>query len=108
MTTLILILTFAGFYALYNTSSRAELPQGSIEIWMRSLTILKPVGLVLLLVSLLLTGIYFGLAAGILYWFVIVSTIGSLIILLSPLKLMNYKMIILVFVGIFIAEIFIA
>ncbi|WP_417359232.1 hypothetical protein [Galbibacter sp.] len=107
MTTLILLLTFAGFYALYNTSSRVELPQGRFEVWLRNQALLKPSGIALLLGGLLLTVVSKGLAAGILYWFVILTTIASLVILICPLKILDYKTIALVFVGIVIAENFI-
>ncbi|EKF55241.1 hypothetical protein I215_08351 [Galbibacter marinus] len=104
MTTLILLLTFAGFYALYNTSSRAELAQGGFDVWLRSQSLLKPAGVILLVGSLILTVLHKGLAAGILYYFVILSTIASLIIILCPLRIMNYKAVAIVFIGIVIAE----
>jgi len=104
MTTLILLLTFAGFYALYNTSSRAELTQGRFDVWLQSQALLKPAGVTLLIVGLILTVLYKGLAAGILYWLIILTTISSLIIILGPLKIVNYKAIALVFIGIVIAE----
>lgn len=107
MTTLILLLTFAGFYALYNTSTRAELSQSRFDVWLRGQSLLKPAGIILLLGALVLTIVYKGLAAGILYWLVILTTIGSLIIVLCPLKIMNYKAVALIFVGIVIAENFI-
>lgn len=104
MITLILLLSFVGFYGLYNTSSRAELPNGTLELWLRKQSFLKPAGLILLLASLVLTIINNGLAAGILFWFVIISTIASLVILLCPLKIMNYKTVVLIFIGVIIAE----
>ncbi len=104
MTTLILLLTFAGFYALYNTSSRAELGKGRFDVWLQGLAFLKPAGVMLLIAGLILTVLYKGLAAGILYWFIILTTVASLIIILCPLKIINYKTVALVFVGIVIAE----
>lgn len=105
MTTLILLLTFAGFYALYNTSSQAKLSQqGSLEIWLRKQSSLKAVGIILLIISIILTVINYGLTAGMLYWVVIVSTIASLIIIICPLKIMTYKTVALIFIGIVIAE----
>ena len=104
MTTLMLLLTFAGFYALYNTSSRAELGQGRFDVWLQGLAFLKPAGVLLLIAGLVLTVLYKGLAAGILYWFIILTTVASLIIILCPLKIINYKTVALVFVGIVIAE----
>lgn len=104
MTTLILLLTFAGFYVLYNTSSRAELSQSHFDVWLRKQPLLKPVGIMILLGGLVLTVVAKGLAAGILYWLVILTTIASLVILLCPLKLLNYKAMALIFMGILIAE----
>ena len=105
MTTLILLLTFAGFYALYNTSSQAKLAQhGNLEIWLNKQSSLKAVGIILLIVSIILTVITNGLTAGLLYWVVIVSTIASLIVIICPLKVMTYKTVALIFIGIVIAE----
>ncbi|NJB82669.1 hypothetical protein [Wenyingzhuangia aestuarii] len=67
-------------------------------------SISKPIVLLLLGIAFLLAINQLGAVVGILVGSISLMTLGSLIVLLTPLKLINYKSIIFVFVFLFIAE----
>lgn len=81
--TLVLI---AGFYALYNTSEKAVLQKDRVSVWLqRNRSISKVIGILFLLVSFALLVAEQGIGAGILTGFILLMTVGCLIIILSPL-----------------------
>ncbi|SFW26267.1 hypothetical protein SAMN02927921_00806 [Sinomicrobium oceani] len=100
MTTLIIAISFLGFYALYNTSRRAVLSKSlGIERWMQAHRAQsKTAGLLLLVLGMVLSVIYYGLGAGIFAFVVILMTIGSLIVLIAPLRFVRYQVLFLVLV----------
>jgi hypothetical protein len=81
--TLILV---AGFYALYNTSEKALLRKDRISIWLqRNRSLSKVVGIFCLLTSFALFAMEQGMGAGILTGFILLMTVGSMIIIVFPL-----------------------
>ncbi|MGS2741186.1 hypothetical protein [Sinomicrobium sp. M5D2P17] len=100
MTSLVVAITFLGFYALYNTSKRAMLSRSlKIEKWMQVHgRESKAVGLSLLFIALVLSVFHYGIGAGIFAFFVILMTLGSLIVIVTPLRFMRYQALILILV----------
>lgn len=81
--TLVLI---AGFYALYNTSEKAVLQKDRVSVWLQhNRSISKVIGILFLIVSFALLVAEQGIGAGILTGFILLMTVGCLIIILSPL-----------------------
>lgn len=107
MTTLIVLITFTGFYLFYNTSKKADLNRSDIlEIWVQDHhQVSKYIGCLLFIVAVVLSILYFGVGSGIFSFFVILMTVGSLIVLLSPLQYVNYKTVSLVFLFSILLEI---
>ncbi len=62
------------------------------------------VGLALMFLSLGLSCFYWGIGAGTFTFFIILMTVASLVILLAPLRLLNYTFLILTFGCSFIFE----
>lgn len=95
MITLSVLLVFIGFLALYLGSKRLELNfDWPIISWVRRQNInTKGAGVALFLMAALLSIQLWGVAAGILFFFIQLMTIGSLIVLLMPLQVLNYKFI---------------
>jgi len=86
MIVLAILVQLVGFYALYNTSQRAELRKDKISSWLqRHRTFSTIAGLSFLASSFLFLIAVQGLGAAILNGCVLLMTIGSLIIILSPL-----------------------
>lgn len=107
MATGISLLAFISFYLLYSTSKKMsgignlgfEESIGTHE------KASKYIGLALMIFSLGLSCFYWGLGAGTFTFFIILMTVASLVILLAPLRLMNYPFLILIFACSFIFEI---
>lgn len=93
------LIVFIAFFTLYNTSKRAHLSNtNSIERWLQK----KPkqskiLGLVLLLAAygILLTEKALGCST--LIFSIQIMTIGSLIVILAPLKVINNKLLFALF-----------
>ncbi len=107
MITIGAFLAFLGFLAPYNTSAKAILTGDSkLELWFRNNSSNAKIGgLLLLIASLLLVVMQKGIGAGTFMFFVILMTIASLIVLLSPLKILNLKTALIVFALLFLVEI---
>lgn len=76
----------AGFYALYNTSKKAVLQKDRVSVWLQANRgVSKSLGIFCLLISFVLLVIEQGIGTGILTGFILLMTVGSLIIILSPL-----------------------
>ena len=93
MVTLSFFLTFLGFYMFYNTSQRAKLNRtNGLEIWVQDHhQPAKYTGGFLFLVALILCILHVGVGSGIFSFLVMLMTVGSLIILLSPLQYINFR-----------------
>ena len=88
----IIILTLA-FYIFYNTSERSVKNHVlGFEKWIQKKKgLAKITGLAMLTIAYLILSHFFGFGAGSLLFFIILMTFGSLIIVLTPLKMINYK-----------------
>ncbi|WP_146746557.1 hypothetical protein [Sinomicrobium soli] len=106
MTTLIVVITFLGFYAFYNTSRRAVLSKSlRIEKWLQVHTAeSKIAGSCMLFAGLSLSVLYYGTGAGIFAFFVILMTLGSLVVIVSPLKFINYRGVLVIAILSFVVE----
>ena len=109
MVTLMLLPLFFGFYLNYASSKRMKVQSYlGFETWtQKNRGLSKIIGISLLCTSLVLNGINYGLGAGSFTFLVALMTMGSLIVLLSPLKLLNLKVLASAFVLGLLAEFFI-
>ncbi|WET04959.1 hypothetical protein NYQ10_05795 [Flavobacterium johnsoniae] len=93
MITIASLIVFLAFYTLYYTSKRAVLSYDlGFEKWMKNNP--KPtkfIGLFLLLTAYLMWLFTQSLGCGTLMFFIQLMTIGSLIVILQPLKKVNSK-----------------
>lgn len=100
MITIAIGLLFLAFYTLYYTSKRVSLSyDNDFEKWMKKNP--KPTkitGITLLVLSYFLWVFATALGAGTLLFFIALMTIGSLIVILKPLKIINSKSLLLLFV----------
>ncbi|WP_274638978.1 hypothetical protein [Tenacibaculum larymnensis] len=92
MKTVTFLFIFLGCYSLYNSSEKAHLTKNTLlQKWLqnnkRNANI---IGVITLLVGLLLSINFLGLSAGIITWIVAISLFLSLIILITPLRVINY------------------
>ena len=86
MIVLLFLLVFLGFYASYSSSKRAKLNHTIIDRWLQDHTkISQPFGVLLLIAAFVLSAKLYGIGAGIFVAFILLMTIGSLIVVLSPL-----------------------
>ncbi|TRZ41945.1 hypothetical protein [Robertkochia solimangrovi] len=104
----ILIISLA-FYLLYNTSAKSVKNTG---LGIENLIIQNPVpakltGLILLIIAAVTDIIIFGFGSGSLTFFIILMTAGSLLILLTPLKLVTLRTLSVFFVCSLTIELFI-
>ncbi|HET8736331.1 MAG TPA: hypothetical protein VFM69_07015 [Pricia sp.] len=101
MITSISFLAFAGFYFQYCTSERIQTPEGlGFEGWAAThAKISNSMGLALMLLSCILCIVNWGLGAGIFGFLILVMTIGSLILLAAPLKLINRIFVLVALLG---------
>ncbi len=108
MKTVTFLIIFLGCYALYNSSEKAYLPYAiSLQKWLHSNKFYTKIsGLIFILVGLSLSITFFGLSAGIITWLVATSLFLSLIILIVPLRVINYIFLSVLFTLTFIIEYF--
>lgn len=106
MITLILILSFTGFYLGYATTKRQKVPVHLyIENWCQQKSkAANSLGYVLLLFACSLTIYQFGWGSGIFTFTIILMTIASLVILLQPLHLITDKTILPTILILFLME----
>ncbi|KJD32097.1 hypothetical protein PK35_11710 [Tamlana nanhaiensis] len=106
MITIALFLNFLAFYVLYNTTKRVVITPhlGFEKHIQQNIKSSKIIGLMLLLIALVFNVISFGLGVGTLFFFIVLMTFGSLVILLAPLKLINTKTLVLFFIATLILE----
>ncbi|MEO7978314.1 hypothetical protein [Flavobacterium sp.] len=100
MITIATLIVFLAFYTLYYTSKRAALSYDlGFEKWMqKNPKPTKITGLLLLLLAYVLWLFTQSLCCGTLMFFIQLMAIGSLIIILMPLKKVSSKIILLLFV----------
>ncbi|MCD0469623.1 hypothetical protein [Flavobacterium sp. JAS] len=106
MITIASLIVFLAFYTLYYTSKRAVLSYDlGFEKWMKkNPKQTKISGFVLLLLAYSLWLFTQSLGCGTLMFFIQLMTIGSLIIILKPLKKVNGKVILALFILIALLE----
>ncbi|MGJ8734060.1 MAG: hypothetical protein ACSHW4_12970 [Cellulophaga sp.] len=105
MTILILVTTLACLLH-YSTSKRAVITkQFKLLFWLHNKPkSVKIAAIVLFLYSLFLAVYAFGLGAGLIIFTIILILSWSLIVLLTPLKIVNYKLLTLLFLVAFLLE----
>ncbi|MHA7865028.1 hypothetical protein [Flagellimonas marinaquae] len=108
MVTLISLLMFGAFYLLYATSKKmAGVGELGIEQWTgKHPTSARYISLALMIISLGLGCFYWGLGSGIFTFLILLMTVASLVVLLTPLRLMNYRFLGVLFLGSIFFEIF--
>jgi len=105
MNTLIIFLSFIGFFLLLNTSKKAVLQHRFIEIaTQKNGKVAKVIGGLLFVCTFYIAVGKYGFTAGILVNICAIMLIASLFVLLNPLKKMNYKSVLLVFLLLLIIE----
>jgi len=83
---LAIILFIAGFFLIYNTSVRAEVPASTLRNFARRRVLFsKWLGLLLLIGSFVIYCQCYGVVKGFLMAFLMLIAIASLIVLLTPL-----------------------
>ena len=108
MTTILFFLNLIGCFILLNTSKKAVLFSSSLEKYLQQNdNISRIVGVFFLLVSLILATQFKGLTGGLLFSFIVVILAFSLVVIIAPLRLINYKGLLVVFVFSLLIEIFI-
>ncbi len=106
MFTIILLLTFFGFYLSYATTKRQKIAMHlKIEEWcQQNSKVANSLGYVLLLIACSLTIHQYGWGSGIFTFSVTLMTIASLNIILQPLNLITYKTLSPTFIITFLME----
>ncbi len=94
MVTVISLLTFIAFYSLYGTSKKmAMVGDLGFEKWIRKhKKASQYFSLALMILSLGLSCFYWGLGSGTFTFFILLMTVASLVVLLAPLRLLNYRL----------------
>lgn len=100
MVSITIFIVFISFYFFYNTSKKTvKHNYNKLENWIdENIQLTKIIATILLIISLILNIYVFGFGAGSLLFFILFMTIGSLIIILTPLKLIRYKSALLLFI----------
>lgn len=101
MVTFISLLTFMAFYLLYGTSKKmASAGELGIGKWTgEHKKIAQAASLALMILSLGLSYFLWGLGSGTFTFFILLMTVASLVILLAPLRLLNYPFLGVLFIG---------
>ena len=109
MVSITIFIVFISFYFFYNTSKKTvKHNYKKLENWIdENIQLTKIIATILLIISLILNIYVFGFGAGSLLFFILFMTIGSLIITLTPLKLIRYKSALLLFIISLLFELFI-
>ncbi|PVW15589.1 hypothetical protein [Marixanthomonas spongiae] len=108
MITTTILFTVLGFYLLLLASKRAAVPARvpERELALKNKQVFKISGVVLLLIAFVAGSLFWGLVAGIISEFIILSIVASLAIILVPLQLINYKQMTVIFILSFIFEVY--
>lgn len=99
MISIVSFLIFIGFYALYYTSKKTYVSYDKgFEQWIKKNTrSTKYFGLLLLLSAFFVLLLEQAIGSGTLIYFILLMTIGSLIIILSPLKIIKPSFVFILF-----------
>lgn len=109
MLTSLSLFIFLGFYALYVASNRANHTATlGITLWMKNhLKLTQLLACVLLIMAFVLLMYDFGILSGILIGFTALMLIAGGVVILTPLKLFNFKVVSIVFLISILLEVFI-
>lgn len=109
MITTALLLMFFGFYLNYASSQRMETQSYlGLELWVqKNEKLARVIGAMLLCASLILNSTHYGLGAGTFLSVIALMVMGSLVVLLSPLRLLNHKVLVSVFALCLLIEVFV-
>ena len=93
MVSITIFIVFISFYLFYKTSKKTvkHNPKKLDEWIVKNNQFTKIIASILLLNSIIANIYLFGFASGFLFFFILLMTIGSLIIIVAPLKLIRYK-----------------
>lgn len=107
MISILIAIIFLGCYLFYNTSQKTTITSvNNLEERLRNNTQLSKItGLGFLLITLVLAAINFGVFSGILFWLASLMLLMSLLIIIAPLDLINYKFLVLLFFILLLIEI---
>ena len=108
MITLISSLSLLGFYMFYSTSKRAPLTHKfRFQKWLNNnVKISKYIATCIFLISLIFCIFFLGLGAGIFSFIVILMTVGSLVVLIMPLRFINLSTVLILTILSFGIEIY--
>ncbi len=108
MISVLIVIMFLACYLFYNTSQKTSIVFKSyLEKSLGSNKQLsKIIGGSLLLISLIIASINFGLFTGSLFWLSSLMLLMSLLILITPLNIVNYKLLVILFLVLLLIEIF--
>ncbi|SHF97511.1 hypothetical protein [Flavobacterium defluvii] len=108
MITIASLIVFLAFYTLYYTSKRATLSYDfGFEKWMqKNPKQTKITGLLLLVTAYTIWLFIQSLGSGTLMFFIQLMTIGSLIIILRPLKKINSRLLLLILILVALLELY--
>ncbi|WBX72965.1 hypothetical protein PG913_08650 [Tenacibaculum pacificus] len=106
MITIGVLLILLGNIVLYNTSKKVELYSNTtVERWIQQHTNYSQIIGCLLLISALPFICYsIGITSGLIFWLVTLMLFLSLVVVISPLKIVNYKHLAIVFLILIIIE----
>jgi hypothetical protein len=109
MISIAFLILFMAFYILYNTSQKViKSPVFGFETWAhKNNKKAKLLGITLLFASCFLLCLSFGFGAGMLLFFVVLMTFGSLVIMLTPIQITKPKSIVFIFLIALFTEFFI-
>ena len=101
-----LLILFIVFYLFYSTSKKADNnPIFNLEKWInQNEKLSKIIGFILLLMSCIMLCFFLGLGVGIFVPIISLMAIGSLIVILKPLKIFKHKTILICFIVCFCIE----
>ncbi len=108
MITVTILLTILGFYMLLLTSKRAAIlktiPERKLAV--NNKQVFNISGVLLLIIAFVVLSIVWGIGAGIISEFIILSIVASLAVIIVPLQVVNYKQMTLIFILSFIFELY--
>lgn len=106
MITISLLLILLASLVFHNTSKKALLLYYSaIETWIQvNKNYSKAIALLFLIVSLLSIILIFGFTSGIIFWLISFISFLSTIVIIYPLKIVNYKHLIILFLILLVLE----
>ena len=108
MATAIFSIIFIGFHLWYTSSAQKDMAHPlRIEKWVVGhIGASRSASAAVLILALLLCGAHWGTGAGTLTFFVVLMTLGSLVVLLAPLGLLKFRTLVPVFGVSLLCEIF--